>query len=170
MITTLMARTAVVSITVYMTNRMGVWGKTEETDRLLYQITTGLHPFFGLLRRFLHIEPTDLSVGELAREYYNQGVKETFHIIRNLPNYSEDLADGAKIACLDLVEKAKELRQQDVRWWNITMDNAKLEDPVKPTHPAAGDGPSHEVILIERPGDIDGFAGDGEVALKPRTK
>ncbi|XP_016951775.1 MICOS complex subunit MIC13 homolog QIL1 [Drosophila biarmipes] len=170
MITTLMARTAVVSIAVYMTNRVGVWGKTEETDRLLQQITRGLNPLFGLLGRALHLEPTNLSVGELAREYYNQGVKGTFHVIRNLPNYSEDLADGAKMACLDLVDKAKELRQQDAGWWNIARDNAELENLAKPTNPAAGDGPSHEVILIERPGDRDGFAGDGEVALKPRTK
>ncbi|XP_017002256.2 MICOS complex subunit MIC13 homolog QIL1 [Drosophila takahashii] len=166
MITTLMARTAAVTMTVYMTNRMGVWGKTEETDRLLQQITTGLQPLVGLLGRVLRFEPSDLSAGELAREYYNQGVKGTFQLIRNLPNYSEDLADGAKVACLELVEKAKELRHQGNGWWSISMEKSKLVDP-----PAAGDGPSsHEVILIERPGDVDGFAGDGKVVLKPRTK
>uniref|UniRef100_A0A6P4DWS6 MICOS complex subunit MIC13 homolog QIL1 n=1 Tax=Drosophila rhopaloa TaxID=1041015 RepID=A0A6P4DWS6_DRORH len=73
MLTALMARTTAVSLTVYATNRAGVWGKTEESDRLLQQITKGLHwtGVIGLVKRVLPFEQTDLTVGQLAREYYN---------------------------------------------------------------------------------------------------
>ncbi|KAI8035002.1 MICOS complex subunit MIC13 homolog QIL1 [Drosophila gunungcola] len=168
MFTAFMARTAAVSVTVYVSCRAGVWGKTEDSDRLLQQITTVIHPVTKLVRRVLPFEQTELSVGQLAREYYNEGVKGTFHIIRNIPNYSGDLAKGAKFTCLELVQKAWVLRQHDGTWLNTSKDNAKLKDA--PLDPAAGDGYSQELVVIERPGNIDAFAGDGNVALKRRTK
>ncbi|XP_017074534.1 MICOS complex subunit MIC13 homolog QIL1 [Drosophila eugracilis] len=167
MLTTLVVRTVAVSMTIYLTNRVGVWGKTEETDRLLQQ---GLNPLTVLLRRVLPNEQMDMSMGELAREYYNQGIKGTFHIIRNIPNYSEDLADGAKDKCLDLVQKAKEMKYQDGFWWSTGKASKKMgnasADPA-----AAGDGPSRETLIImEEPAAIDDLPGDGKVALKGRMK
>ncbi|KRK07044.1 uncharacterized protein Dyak_GE29119, isoform B [Drosophila yakuba] len=153
-------------MTVYMTNRVGVWGKTEETDQLLHQVAKGLHPLAGLLRRVLNFEESDLSVTELSRKYYNEGVKGTFRIIRNIPNYSEDLADGAKVTCLDLVEKAKELRHQEyATWWQKSTNSEKLK-----IDSAAGDGSSEDLITFPKPKSVDNFAGQGNVVLKPRTK
>ncbi|EDV46154.1 MICOS complex subunit MIC13 homolog QIL1 [Drosophila erecta] len=167
MLTTLMYRTAAVTMTVYMTNRVGVWGKTEETDRLFHQITGGLHPLVGLLRRVLNFEESDLGVGELSRRYYNEGVKGTFRIIRNIPNYSEDLADGAKVTCLDLVEKAKELRHQEYsRWWNTSTNNEILK--VDSADSSAGDGSSEDLIPFQKRMAVDNLPGQGNVALKPR--
>ncbi|XP_039500867.1 MICOS complex subunit MIC13 homolog QIL1 [Drosophila santomea] len=166
MLTTLMYRTAAVTMTVYMTNRVGVWGKTEETDQLLHQVARGLHPLAGLLRRVLNFEESDLSVAELSRKYYNEGVKGTFRIIRNIPNYSEDLADGAKVTCLDLVEKAKELRHQEyATWWKKSTNDEKLK-----IGSAAGDGSSEDLITFPKPKSVDNFAAQGNVVLKPRTK
>ncbi|XP_017052123.1 MICOS complex subunit MIC13 homolog QIL1 [Drosophila ficusphila] len=164
MFTTLMARTAALSMTVYLTSRIGVWGKTEESDRLLRQVTTGLHPLTGFLRRVLPFEQSDLSVGQLAREYYNQGVKGTFYIIRNIPNYSGDLAENAKLGYYDLVQKSQELRHQNIGWLNTSKDIGKPKDQLK--DPAAGDGLSKEFVVIERPGIIEEFSGDGKVVLK----
>ncbi|XP_043661177.1 MICOS complex subunit MIC13 homolog QIL1 [Drosophila teissieri] len=169
MLTTLMYRTAAVTMTVYMTNRVGVWGKTEETDQLLHQVAKGLHPLAGLLRRVLHFEESDLSVGELSRKYYNEGVKGTFRIIRNIPNYSEDLADGAKVTCRDLVEKAKELRQQEyATWWHSSTNNEKPKiESADSADSAAGVGSSEDLIPFPKPKSVDNFVYD---VLAPRTK
>ncbi|EDX17566.1 MICOS complex subunit MIC13 homolog QIL1 [Drosophila simulans] len=169
MFTTLMYRTAAVSMTVYITNRVGVWGKTEETDHLLQQITNGLQPVFGLLRRTLKLEESDLSVGELSRKYYNEGVKGTFRIIRNIPNYSEDLADGAKVTCLDLVEKAKELRHKEYStWWNTSANKEQLNFDSPDS--GAGDGSSEDLVPFEKPNSVDNFAGEGgKGALEQRV-
>ncbi|XP_041630925.1 MICOS complex subunit MIC13 homolog QIL1 [Drosophila kikkawai] len=111
MIASFVARTTAVSMTVYITKRFGVWDQAEESERLFRQVRLNLKPLGGLVRDLLHLpEPeNELSMGQLAREVYNQGIKDGFNILQNLPDYSEQLASAAKMACLDMAKMAKEL-------------------------------------------------------------
>ncbi|KAH8287696.1 hypothetical protein KR054_011731, partial [Drosophila jambulina] len=125
MIASFVARTAAVTFTVYMTQHVGVWGQAEESERLFRQVSHGLKPLTGLVCGLLPIPQleSEMSMGQMAREVYNRGVKDGFSILQNLPDYSDQLATRTKVACLDL---AKELSRN----MNGGIPSKKVAPPV----------------------------------------
>ncbi|XP_020805794.1 MICOS complex subunit MIC13 homolog QIL1 [Drosophila serrata] len=129
MIASIVARTAAVTITVYMTKRVGVWGQSEESERLYHQVIHGLKPLGGLVRDLLPLPDPEkeMNMGQMARDMYNRGIKDGFYILQNLPKISNQLAIKAKEACYDL---AKELSGN----MGIEIASKKIDPPAeKPT-------------------------------------
>ncbi|XP_017109771.2 MICOS complex subunit MIC13 homolog QIL1 [Drosophila bipectinata] len=108
MFTNIMARTAALSMTVYMSSWAGIWGQTEETHLLCRKIGQKLEPLSAQIRqRLLPTEVADMDVAQLARTYYNQGVKGSFQFIRDLPTHSTNLFEWTKATSLKLSSLTK---------------------------------------------------------------
>lgn len=168
MIASFVARTAAVTMTVYITSRAGVWGQIEDSDRLYRQVTDGLQPLGGLVRGFLHFpEPeSEISMGQLAREVYNQGVKDSFHILQNLPDYSSQLAIAAKVAYLDLAEKAKELSR------NMDTETLLKKEVAPPKEDKRGSQGS-TIVIVSPETPLEEFEEDTrstDLAVKKEVK
>lgn len=108
MFTNMMARTAALSMAVYVSSRAGIWGQTEESHRLCRKIGQKLEPLSAEIRqRLLPSDVADMGVAQLAKTYYNQGVKGGFQFIRNLPTHSINLIEWTKATSSKLSGKPK---------------------------------------------------------------
>uniref|UniRef100_A0A1A9WAA0 MICOS complex subunit MIC13 n=1 Tax=Glossina brevipalpis TaxID=37001 RepID=A0A1A9WAA0_9MUSC len=100
MVVGFLIRAGVVIGAVYYTKKTGVWGNPEETEQLYNDIKDQLRPHVNRLERHLPFEvPALPRTGEfryLAKHYYNEGVKNTFHFIEMLPCYTGQLMKKAK--------------------------------------------------------------------------
>ncbi|XP_030570200.1 MICOS complex subunit MIC13 homolog QIL1 [Drosophila novamexicana] len=92
MVVGLLVRCGVVAGAVYYTRQAGVWGSTDETDKLYKNVKTQLTPYVQQAREQLPFDVPELPrVGEmrfLAKHYYNEGVKSSFRFIHMLPCYA----------------------------------------------------------------------------------
>ncbi|XP_064538413.1 MICOS complex subunit MIC13 homolog QIL1 [Drosophila montana] len=94
MFSTLMARTAAITVAIYFTNRVGVWGNTETADQLYQRLAKGLEP----MRQLLPVKlPAQSELSLRARQYYDRGIKEGIQLMRQLPNYAGQLLELARI-------------------------------------------------------------------------
>ncbi|XP_067644831.1 MICOS complex subunit MIC13 homolog QIL1 [Eurosta solidaginis] len=86
---------------VYYSKKLGVWGSPDETEKLYNKIKEDLRPHAKELEKKLPFEvPALPQTGEirfLAKHYYNQGVKSTFHFIEMLPCYAGQVIHKAKV-------------------------------------------------------------------------
>lgn len=115
MLTNMMARTAALSMAVYMSSRAGIWGQTEESHRLCRQIGQKLEPLSAQIRqRLLPSDVAEMGVAQLAKTYYNLGVKGGFQFIRNLPTHSINLIEWTKETSSKLAGKPK-LKTKETR-------------------------------------------------------
>ncbi|TMW46178.1 hypothetical protein DOY81_008738, partial [Sarcophaga bullata] len=84
----------------YYTKKAGVWGSPEETEKLYNNIKNELRPHAVRLEKQLPFEiPALPQTGEIrfvAKHYYNEGVKNTFHFIEMLPCYTGQMIKKAK--------------------------------------------------------------------------
>lgn len=96
----LLVRGGMIVGAVYFTKKAGVWGSAEESEKLYNKIKGELRPHVQSLEKQLPFEVPSLPrTGEacfLAKHYYNQGVKSTFHFIEMLPCYTGQLMKKAK--------------------------------------------------------------------------
>ncbi|XP_017071975.1 MICOS complex subunit MIC13 homolog QIL1 [Drosophila eugracilis] len=92
MVVGFLVRSGLVAGTVYYTQKVGVWGNTDQTDKLYNTVKSELCPYVKKLEKQLPFEVPQLPrTGEmrfLAKHYYNEGVKNTFHFIQMLPCYA----------------------------------------------------------------------------------
>ncbi|EDW29730.1 GL14881 [Drosophila persimilis] len=77
MIKNVVMRAAAVSMTVYLTNYVGVWGTPEDSQRLVKSIGV---PVDAMVK---WLAPTDWQ----EKNVYNDGVKKSFALISQLPEY-----------------------------------------------------------------------------------
>ncbi|XP_030380562.1 MICOS complex subunit MIC13 homolog QIL1 [Scaptodrosophila lebanonensis] len=77
---------------VYYTRSAGVWGNTEQTEKIYNGVKTQLSPYFVKVTNQLPFDIPPLpKAGEirfLAKHYYNVGVKGTFRFVHMLPCYA----------------------------------------------------------------------------------
>ncbi|TDG47465.1 hypothetical protein AWZ03_006057 [Drosophila navojoa] len=92
MVIGLLIRGGLVAGAVYYTRRAGVWGNTEQTDKLYNDVKDQLRPYVQKAKKQLPFELPQLPrVGEmrfLAKHYYNEGVKSSFRFVHMLPCYA----------------------------------------------------------------------------------
>ncbi|XP_017489166.1 PREDICTED: MICOS complex subunit MIC13 homolog QIL1-like [Rhagoletis zephyria] len=101
MVISLLVRAGIVVGAVYYSKKLGVWGSSEETEKLYNELKEGLRPHAKELEKKLPFDvPALPQTGEarfLAKHYYNEGVKKTFHFIEMLPCYTGQLIHKAKV-------------------------------------------------------------------------
>lgn len=85
---------------------MGIWGSPQDTEQLYNNIKRSLRPHAQRLENQLPFDVPPLpEAGEiryLAKHYYNNGIKSTFHFIDMLPCYTGQLVNKAKISIEDI--------------------------------------------------------------------
>ncbi|XP_054733088.1 MICOS complex subunit MIC13 homolog QIL1 [Anastrepha obliqua] len=100
MVISFLVRAGIIVGAVYYSKKQGVWGNTEESEKLYNKLKDGLRPHAKELERKLPFEvPALPESGEarfLAKHYYNEGVKNTFHFIEMIPCYTGQLMHKAK--------------------------------------------------------------------------
>ncbi|KAM8718466.1 hypothetical protein ACLKA7_001642 [Drosophila subpalustris] len=85
-----MARTAAITVAVYFSNRVGIWGNTDATDKLYQHISKGLEPVRQMIPELTKTEMT-----LTARRYYDLGIREGYQLMRQLPDYKNQLLELA---------------------------------------------------------------------------
>ncbi|XP_044312715.1 MICOS complex subunit MIC13 homolog QIL1 [Drosophila rhopaloa] len=92
MVVGLLVRSGLLAGTVYYTRKVGIWGDTDQTDKLYNNVKAALCPYVQKLEKQLPFEVPELPrTGEmrfLAKHYYNEGVKNSFRFIHMLPCYA----------------------------------------------------------------------------------
>jgi len=77
---------------VYYTRQVGIWGDSDQSDKLYNTVKSELSPYVEKAKKQLPFEVPQLPrTGEmrfLAKHYYNEGVKNTFRFIHMLPCYA----------------------------------------------------------------------------------
>ncbi|XP_034489900.1 MICOS complex subunit MIC13 homolog QIL1 [Drosophila innubila] len=91
MFSTLMARTAALTVALYFTNRVGIWGNTDASDKLYQHISKRLEPVRQMIP-----ELSKTEIGLIARKYYEFSIKEGYQLMRQLPDYKGQLLELAK--------------------------------------------------------------------------
>ncbi|XP_023178748.1 MICOS complex subunit MIC13 homolog QIL1 [Drosophila hydei] len=119
----LLVRGGLVAGAVYYTRKAGVWGNTEQTDKLYNDVKGQLSPYVQQAKNKLPFELPQLpKVGEmrfLAKHYYNEGVKNSFRFVHMLPCYAgrglkklkdtfEDFAKSPAIAASEHQQHAQQ--------------------------------------------------------------
>lgn len=106
-----MVRSGLVVGAFYYTKKAGVWGSPEETEKLYIGIKDELRPHAQRLEKQLPFAvPALPQTGEvrfLAKHYYNQGVKNSFHFIEMLPCYTGQLVKKVKDTFEDFSQSPK---------------------------------------------------------------
>jgi len=106
MFSTLMARTAALTVALYFTNRVGIWGNTDASDKLYQHISKRLEPVRQMIP-----ELSKTEIGLIARKYYDLSIKESYQLMRQLPDYKGQLLELAK--SWPKRSKKNEMQQQD---------------------------------------------------------
>ncbi|EDW79945.1 uncharacterized protein Dwil_GK17742 [Drosophila willistoni] len=92
MVVGFLVRGGLVAGAVYYTRKAGIWGSTEETEKLYNNVKNQLCPYVQQVQKKLPFEVPQLpKTGEmrfLAKHYYNEGVKSSFRFIHMLPCYA----------------------------------------------------------------------------------
>ncbi|KAH8387514.1 hypothetical protein KR093_007526, partial [Drosophila rubida] len=83
MLSSLMARTAALTMAVYFTNRVGIWGNSDASDKLCERISNSFEPMRQLTK-------------SKVKKYYELSVKEGCQLARQLPGYTNQLVNLAK--------------------------------------------------------------------------
>lgn len=103
MIANVATRAAAVSMTVYLTNYIGVWGPAADSERLLKCMS---EPVGAMIKWMASTEESSWH----ANDAYNRGVKKIFEFIGHLPEHISDKFEayttGAKEARLANEERA----------------------------------------------------------------
>lgn len=104
-------RSGLVVGSVYYSKKLGVWGTPEESEKFYNCVKNQLRPHVQTLEKQLPFEVPSLpQTGEirfLAKHYYNQGVKNTFHFVEMLPCYAGQWAKKAKDTFNDFAQAPK---------------------------------------------------------------
>lgn len=107
----LLIRSGLLVGAVYYSKKAGVWGTSKETDKLYNGIKDELRPHMQKLEKQLPFEvPALPKTGEitfLAKHYYNNGVKKSFHFIEMLPCYTFQMISKAKTKFEEFAEPPK---------------------------------------------------------------
>ncbi|KAH8414782.1 hypothetical protein KR215_003985 [Drosophila sulfurigaster] len=78
MLSSLVARTAALTLAIYFTNRVGIWGNTDASDKLCERISHGLEPMRQLTK-------------SKVRKCYDLSVREACQLAQQLPVYTQQL-------------------------------------------------------------------------------
>nr|XP_014089940.1 MICOS complex subunit MIC13 homolog QIL1 [Bactrocera oleae] len=96
-----LVRASIVVGAAYYSKKLGVWDSPEQSEKLYNEIKESIRPHAKELEKKLPFEvPALPETGEarfLAKHYYNEGVKSTFHFIEMLPCYTGQLLHKAKV-------------------------------------------------------------------------
>lgn len=101
-----MLRSGVMVAAFYYSKKAGVWANAEETERLYNDIKGSLQPHVQRIENQMPFEmpplPQSGEVRYLAKHYYNNGVKNTFHFIDMLPCYTGQMVAKARLSIQEI--------------------------------------------------------------------